>query len=190
MLLFFWNGSTLSNKTKALSALVHTKEEIYQGCCLSRCNQRSSRSQGFSSQGGSDASGLGLLKNTISITRTVSVQFCCLVVSDSLWPHGLQHARPPCPSPTPRACSNSCLLSWWCHPTISSSVAPFCSHPQSFPASGSFQMSQLFPQFPDSFFCWWTSRLFTCPGYSKHCCRKHWDARISELCFFLGICPV
>ena len=54
-----------------------------------------------------------------------SVQFSCSVVSDSLWPHGLQHARPPCPSPTPEACSNSCPLSQWCHPTISSSVVPY-----------------------------------------------------------------
>ena len=65
-------------------------------------------------------------------------------MSDSLPPHGLQHARPPCPSPTPGACSNSCPLSRWCHPTISSSVSPFSSHLQSFPASGSSQMSQLF----------------------------------------------
>ena len=60
-----------------------------------------------------------------------------------LRPHGPQHARPPCPSPTPRVYPNICPLSWWCHPTISSSVIPF-SCPQSFPASGSFQMSQLF----------------------------------------------
>ena len=65
------------------------------------------------------------------------------VVSDSLWPHGLHHARLPCPSPTPGACSNSCPLSWWCHLTISSSVVPF-SHLQSFPASGSFSVSQFF----------------------------------------------
>ena len=65
-------------------------------------------------------------------------------MSDSLLPHGLQHARPPCPSPTPRVYSNSCPLSWWCHPTISSSVVPFSSRLQSFPASGSFQISQLF----------------------------------------------
>ena len=58
--------------------------------------------------------------------------------------HGLQHARPPCPSPTPGVYSNSCPLSRWCHPTISSSVIPFSSHPQSFPASEAFQMSQLF----------------------------------------------
>ena len=65
------------------------------------------------------------------------------VVSDSLRPHGLQHARPPCPSPTPGACSDSCPSSRWCHPTISSSVVPFSSCLQSFPASGSFPMNRL-----------------------------------------------
>ena len=65
-------------------------------------------------------------------------------MSDSLRPHGLQHARPPCPSPTPGVYSNSCPLSRWCHPTISSSVIPFSSRPQSFRASGSFPMSQFF----------------------------------------------
>ena len=73
-----------------------------------------------------------------------SVQFILSVVSDSLRPHGLQHARTPCPSPTPGVDSNSCPLSRWCHPTISSSVVPFSSCLQSFPASGSFQMSQFF----------------------------------------------
>ena len=73
-----------------------------------------------------------------------SVQFSHSVMSDSLWPHGLQHARPPCPSPTPGVYSNSCPLSWWCHSTISSSVVPVWSHLQSFPASGSFQMSLFF----------------------------------------------
>ena len=73
-----------------------------------------------------------------------SVQFSLSVVSDSLWPHEPQHARPPCPSPTPGVYPNSFPLSWWCHPTISSSVIPFSSWPQSFPASGSFQISQLF----------------------------------------------
>ena len=73
-----------------------------------------------------------------------SVQFSHSVVSDSLWPHEPQHARPPCPSPTPRVHPNPCTLSQWCHPTISSSVIPFSSCLQSFPASGSFQMSQLF----------------------------------------------
>ena len=65
-------------------------------------------------------------------------------MSDSLWPHGLQHARLPCPSLSPGVCSNSCSLSWWCRPTISSSVIPFSSCSQSFPASESFPMSQLF----------------------------------------------
>ena len=65
-------------------------------------------------------------------------------MSDTLQPHGLQHARIPYPSPTPRACSNSCPFSQWCHPTISSCVVPFSSCLQSFPAFGSFQMSQFF----------------------------------------------
>ena len=72
-----------------------------------------------------------------------SVHFSCSVVSDSLRPHGLHHTRLPCPSPTPRACSNSCPLSQWCHPTILFFVVPF-SCLQSFPVSGSFQMSQFF----------------------------------------------
>ena len=73
-----------------------------------------------------------------------SVQFSHSVVSDSLRPHGLQDARPPCPSPTPRFYPYSCPLSQWCHPTISFSDVPFSPCLQSFPASGSFQMSQLF----------------------------------------------
>ena len=70
-------------------------------------------------------------------------QFSSLM-SDSLWPHGLKHTRLPCPSPTPGPYSNSCPLLQWCHPTISSSINPFSSCPQSLPASGSFQMSQFF----------------------------------------------
>ena len=73
-----------------------------------------------------------------------SVQFSRSVVSDSLRPNELQHARLPCPSLSPGVCSNSCPLSWWCHPTISLSVAPFSSCPQFFPASGSFPVSWLF----------------------------------------------
>ena len=80
----------------------------------------------------------------VSRNRKHSLQLSRSVVSDSLWPHGLQHTRPPCPSPTPGACSNSCPSSRWCYPTISSSVVPFSSHLQSFPASGSFQMRQFF----------------------------------------------
>ena len=73
-----------------------------------------------------------------------SVQFSSVAqLCPTLRPHGLQHTRLPCPSPTPRACSNSCPSSWWCHPTISSSVIPFSSRLQSFPASGPFPMNQL-----------------------------------------------
>ena len=75
----------------------------------------------------------------------LSVQFSSVAQScPTLRPHESQHSRPPCPSPTPRVYSNSCASSWWCHPAISSSVAPFSSCPQSLPASGSFPMSQLF----------------------------------------------
>ena len=73
-----------------------------------------------------------------------SVQFSRSVVSDSLRPHEPQHARPPCPSQTPRVYPNPCSSSWWCHPAISFSIGPFSSCPQSLPASGSFPMSQLF----------------------------------------------
>ena len=76
--------------------------------------------------------------------RLNSVQFSCSVMSNSLRPHESQHARPPCPSPTPGVHSDSCPSSWWCHPAISSSVIPFSSCPQSLPASGSFPISQLF----------------------------------------------
>ena len=89
-----------------------------------------------------------------------SVQFSRSVMSESLWPHGLQHARPPCPLPTPGAYSNSCPLHWWCHPTLSSSVVSFPSCLESFPASGSFQMSQFFTsggqglEFQHQYFQW------------------------------------
>ena len=77
-------------------------------------------------------------------TMNLSVQFSRSVMFNSLWPHGRQHTRLPCPSPTPRAYSNSCTLNWWYHPTISSSVAPFFSCCQSFPIWGAFPMSRLF----------------------------------------------
>ena len=80
----------------------------------------------------------------IGFVQFSSVQFSHSVMSDSLWPRESQHARPPCPSPTPRVHPNSCASSWWCHPAISSSVIPFSSCPKSLPASGSFPMSQLF----------------------------------------------
>ena len=79
-----------------------------------------------------------------AICKDFSVQFSHSVTSNSLGPHGLQHASPPCPSPTHRVYSNSCPLSWWCHPAISSSIIPFSSLLQSFPTSGSFQMSHRF----------------------------------------------
>ena len=80
----------------------------------------------------------------VSLSQFSWVQFSRSVMSDSLWPYESQHARPPCPSPTPRVHSNSCPSSPWCHPVISSSVVPFSSCPQSLPASESFPKSQLF----------------------------------------------
>ena len=94
--------------------------------------------------GDGHGAGAGLGGGACSLSYSVSVQFSCSVVSDSLQPHGLQPARPPCPTPTPGVYSNSCPLSQWCHPTISSSVIPFSSCLQSFPTSGSFLMSQFF----------------------------------------------
>ena len=85
-----------------------------------------------------------MLKLLHNCTHLSSAQFSCSVMSNSLQNHGLQHARPPCPLPTSRVYANSCPLSWSCHPTISSSVIPFSFCRQSFSASGSFQMSQLF----------------------------------------------
>ena len=81
---------------------------------------------------------------SFQIASFTSVQFSRSVVANSLWPPWTQHAMPPCPSPIPGVYPHSCQLGWWCHPTISSSVIPFSSCPQSFPASWSFQMSQLF----------------------------------------------
>ena len=86
----------------------------------------------------------GLFENEEVVRAYLSVNQFSSVVSDSLWPHELQHARPPCPSPPPGVYSNSCPSSRRCHPTISSSVIPFSSCPQFLPASGSFPMSQLF----------------------------------------------
>jgi len=82
--------------------------------------------------------------HTFSDSFPISVQFSRSVMSDSLRPHELQHARPPCPSPTPRVHPNSCASSQWCHPAISSSVVPFSSCPQSLPASGSFPLTKYF----------------------------------------------
>ena len=85
-----------------------------------------------------------LLSTVLYIYIYINVQFSHSVVSDSLQPHESQHTRPPCPSPTAGVYPNPCPLSWWCHPTISPSVIPFSSCPQSFAASESFPVSQLF----------------------------------------------
>ena len=87
---------------------------------------------------------LGKQATQCELALGTSVQFSRSVVSKSLQPHGLQHARLPCPSPTPETYSNSCPLNWWCHPTILSSVVPFSPHLQSFPASRYLPMSQFF----------------------------------------------
>ena len=102
----------------------------------------------------------------------LSVQFSCSVMSDSLLPHGLQHARLPCPSPTPKFCSNSCPSSRWCHPTISSSVVPFSSCLQSFPASGSFPMTLLEG----------TSKTLCAPGPRR---KEQWPhKRLTQTCLW------
>ena len=97
---------------------------------------------------------LGTEKNHPQRIPEICFFFSHSVVSDSLWPHGLQHTRLPYPSPSPGACSNSCPLSRWCHPTISSSVVPFSSCLQSFPASGSFPVSQFFTSGGQSIRTW------------------------------------
>ena len=86
-----------------------------------------------------------VLEDVLEMVNNIqSVQFSSSVMSNSLWPHEAQHARPPCPSPAAGVYPNACPLSWWCHPTISSSIVPFSSCPQSFPASESLPVSQLF----------------------------------------------
>ena len=96
------------------------------------------------------------------------VQFSRSVMSNSLWPRESQHARPPCPLPTPWVCSNSCPSSWWCHPALSSSVVPFSSCPQSLPASGSFPVSQIFAWGGQSIR---VSALASVPPVNNWCCQ-------------------
>ena len=139
---------------------------------------------------------LGHSASLFTFLKPVSVQFSRSVVSDSLWPYESQHVRPPCPSPTPRVHPNPCPLSWWFHLTISSSVIPFSSCPQSFPASGFFQMSQLFTSGGQSIGVsasesvlpmntqnwsplWWTGWISTHSKgfprvFSKTTVQKHW----------------
>ena len=122
---------------------------------FSSCNAQASHWGGFSCCG------------PRTLTHS-SVQFSCSVMSNFLWPQGLQHTKPHCPSPTPRVHSNPCPLSWWGHPTILSSVVPFSSCPQSFSASGSFQMSPLHIRWPK----YW-SFSFTISPSNEHPSNEH-----------------
>ena len=128
------------------------KWEGHQDCIFSLClsnlyaecimqNARLNESQGGIKISRRSINNFRYANDTTPVAERSSVQFSCSVVSNSLRAHGLKHARPPCPSPTPRVYSNSCPLNRWCYPTILSSVFPF-SHLQSFPLPGSFQMSQ------------------------------------------------
>ena len=111
---------------------------VFQTCCHNECSTLTASSFNWH-----HFSSLVVSKNTPSCPGISSLQFSHSVVSNSLWPHEPQHARPPCSSPTPGVYPNPCPLCRWCHPTISPSVIPFSSCPQCFPASWSFQMSQL-----------------------------------------------
>ena len=125
-------------------------------CCTQYANKFGKLSSGHKTEKGQfsfqsqrkampkECSNYGIIALISHTSKVSSVQLSHSAMSDSLWPHGLQYARLACPSWTSRAYSNSCPLSQWCHPTISSSVIPFSSLLQSFPASGSFQMSQFF----------------------------------------------
>ena len=120
---------------------------VHQGCILSPCLfNLYAEYIVWSSRLDEAQAGIKIAGRSIDNLRheDQSIQFSRSVVSDSLQPLRLQHARLPCPSPMPRAYSNSCPSCWWCHPTISSSVVPFSSHLQSFPASGSFPVTQFF----------------------------------------------
>ena len=121
-----------------------------------------------------------------SVLLLQSVQFSCSVVSDSLRPHGLQHTRSPCSKPTPRVHSNSCPLSRRCHPTISSSVFPFTSHLQSFPASGSFQTNQFFASGGQRIGV--LASVSVLPMYIQGWFPLGWTGWISLQCYFLMHC--
>ena len=149
----------------------------------------------------------GVIKDIYFLFLQQPTQFSSVTQScPTLWPHESQHARPPCPSPSPGVHSDSHPSSQWCHPAISSSVVPFFSCPQSLPASESSPMSQLFAwggqstgasaltsilpkksQLSYPFICGWTSRLFPCPGYYKQCCDEHWGTCVSFNSGFLGV---
>ena len=139
---FMWLSSTHT-------ALLHLITHIFVPCTLLRMPWFARPPQLLPSRPGSVTTWGA--KEEIRVSHFSSVQFSHSVMSDSLQPHGLEHSRPPCPLPTPEVYSNSWPLSWWCHQTVSSSVVPFSSCLQSFPASGSFQMSQFFAPGGQSF---------------------------------------
>ena len=141
----------------------------------------------------------GVLTISFMDVLELSVQFSSVAQScQTLRPHELQHARPPCPSPTPGACSNSCPSSRWCHPTTSSSVVPFSSCFQSFPAAGSFPMSQFFASGGQSTldleptsvrFVNFVSSCFDSPGFSSSLLLFLFASKSSRLTYFLGQRP-
>ena len=138
--IFFSNAWKWKVKTKSLSRVWHSRPHGLQPTRLLHPWDFPGKSTGV----GCHCLLLRTCELNIKCFQFISVQFSHSVVFDSLWPHGLQHNRLPCPSPTPRARSNSCPSSQWCHLTILSSVVPFSSCLQSFPASGSFSRSQFF----------------------------------------------
>ena len=123
--------------------LPHSMSEMFRPMCTLRILSSCKMLSFCGSSKPSASKGLSDFEVVPAKRHFSSVQCSHSVMSDSLPPHELQHARPPCPSPTPRVYSNSSPLNRWCHPAISSSVIPFCSCPQSFPASGCFPMSHL-----------------------------------------------
>ena len=134
---------SLELDNKYLGGPVAAASKSFQSC-PTLCDPIDGSPPGFPVHGILQARTLEWVAISFSKVILSLVQFCHSVVSDSLWPHELQHARPPCPSLTPGVYSNSHPSSRWCHPAISSSVVPFSSCPQSLPASESFPMSQLF----------------------------------------------
>ena len=148
-----WRSDRRSRKWSESNPITTTEARLEQtrqpgGIPCTCSSETSSQASDAWSCGCSGVWGVCLLVTPLSSIQFSSVAQSCPTL---LRPRELQHARPPCPSPTPRAYSNSCLLSWWCHPTISSSVVPFSFCPQSFPASGSFPVSQLFASGGQSF---------------------------------------
>ena len=138
-----WNKSERERQISYTNACIWNLERWYWWTCLQGSNGDTDIEDRLVYTVGEEESGMNW-ESSMETYAFSSVQFSHPVVSNSLWPHESQHATPPCPSPAPGVHPNPCPFSRWRHPTISSSVVPFSSCPQSFPASGSFQMSQLF----------------------------------------------